>query len=164
MSERIAKNLRKDFYDSITNKDIAFFDERRTGDLVSRLNSDIQVVQDTLSTNVSMFVRGMMFIIIVLCILMVLSPPLTGMTFAGIIPLIVFARFYSGWMRTLQRTIQAEKGKMNTVAEENFSNIRTVKAFSNELNEVAKFDSINDVVYDFGVKKAKYQAIFAFIT
>ena len=33
LSERIARNLRKDFYESIINKDIAFFDERRTGDL-----------------------------------------------------------------------------------------------------------------------------------
>ena len=44
LSERIARNLRRDFYASIINKDIAFFDERRTGDLVSRLNSDIQVI------------------------------------------------------------------------------------------------------------------------
>ena len=68
---------------------------------VSRLNSDVQVVQDTLGTNVSMFVRGILFILIVLCILMVISPALTGMTFAGIIPLVVFSRFYQGWMRTL---------------------------------------------------------------
>ena len=33
MSERIARNLRSDFYESIINKDIAFYDERRTGDL-----------------------------------------------------------------------------------------------------------------------------------
>lgn len=33
MSERIAKNIRKDFYESTINKDVAFFDERRTGDL-----------------------------------------------------------------------------------------------------------------------------------
>ena len=41
LSERIARNLRRDFYDSILEKDIAFFDARRTGDLVSRLNSDV---------------------------------------------------------------------------------------------------------------------------
>jgi ABC-type bacteriocin/lantibiotic exporter with double-glycine peptidase domain len=33
MSERIAKSIRKDFYESTINKDVAFFDERRTGDL-----------------------------------------------------------------------------------------------------------------------------------
>jgi len=53
---------------------------------------------------------------------------------------------------------------MNTVAEESFSNIRTVKAFSNELAEVAKFASGNDVVYEAGKKKALFQAIFAFMT
>ena len=33
LSERISRNLRKDFYEKVINKDIAFFDERRTGDL-----------------------------------------------------------------------------------------------------------------------------------
>ena len=94
LSERIARNLRKDFYESLISKDIAFFDERRTGDLVSRLNSDIQVVQDVLGTNVSMFVRGVIFILIVLVIMLVISPPLTGTTFGGIVPLVIFSRFY----------------------------------------------------------------------
>jgi len=60
LSERIARNLRKDYYVSIMTKDIAFFDERRTGELISRLNSDIQVVQDSLSTNFSMFARAVL--------------------------------------------------------------------------------------------------------
>ncbi len=67
-------------------------------------------------------------------------------------------------MRTLQRTIQSEKGKMNTVAEESFSNIRSVKAFSNEDAEILKFTAGNLIVYEAGRKKAGYQAIFAFIT
>ena len=33
LSEKIAKNLKRDYYESIVNKDIAFFDTRRTGDL-----------------------------------------------------------------------------------------------------------------------------------
>ena len=41
LSERIARNLRKDFYESIINKDITFFDERRTGDLGKLLVADI---------------------------------------------------------------------------------------------------------------------------
>lgn len=41
LSERIARNLRKDFYEAIMYKDVAFFDASRTGDLISRLNSDV---------------------------------------------------------------------------------------------------------------------------
>jgi len=41
LSEKIARELRRDFYNSIITKDIEFFDEHRTGEMVSRLNSDI---------------------------------------------------------------------------------------------------------------------------
>ena len=101
LSERIARNLRKDFYDNLINKDIPFFDEKRTGDLVSRLNSDIQVIQDTLGTNMSMFVRGVLQIIVMLVILFIISPTLTGTTLAGVVPLIVFSTFYQRCMRTM---------------------------------------------------------------
>ena len=45
---------------------------------------------------------------------------------------------------------------MNTVAEESFSNIRTVKAFSNEYAETTKFNIGNTVTYQAGKKKALY--------
>ena len=51
---------------------------------------------------------------------------------------------------------------MTTVAEESFSNVRTVKAFSNEVEETAKFDKGNDSVFVLGRKKAIYQGFFSF--
>lgn len=91
MGERIARNLRKDYFEKIVRKDIQFFDEKRTGDLVSRLNSDVQVVQDTLSSNASMFLRSFLFIVASLVIMCFISLKLTGVTFAGIIPLVIFS-------------------------------------------------------------------------
>ena len=44
ISERIARNLRRDYYESMLRKDVAFFDDKKTGDLLTRLNSDIQIV------------------------------------------------------------------------------------------------------------------------
>ena len=41
LSERISRNLRLDYFSSIVEKDIAFFDEKRTGELISRLNADV---------------------------------------------------------------------------------------------------------------------------
>lgn len=143
MSNRIARNLRRDFYSSVINKDIAFFDERKTGDLrkyslklkislVSRINSDIQVIQDCLSVNVSEFARTTLFIIGALTILIVLSPILAGAVFSSILPIMIFGFFYGRKIRKLQKEIQEEKAKMTNVAEESYGNIRTVKAFSNE--------------------------------
>ena len=65
----------------------------------------MQVVQDSLSTNVSMFVRGMIFILAVLTILMLISPALTGVVFGGIIPILIFGVCYGRQMRKLSRNI-----------------------------------------------------------
>lgn len=103
MSERISKNIRTDYYTSVINQDVAFFDDRRTGDLrkfqfnlfvVSRLNSDIQIIQDGLSTNVSIFVRCFVFCVTVIVIMVLISPVLAGITLASIVPIMIFASIF----------------------------------------------------------------------
>ena len=111
-----------------------------------------------------MFVRGLLQLIIMLVILIYVSPALTGTVMSGVIPLIVFSTFYQRCMRTLQREIQEQKGKMNTVAEETFSNIRTVRAFSNEDAEINRFNAGNYVVYQAGRKKTIYSAVYSLLS
>ena len=98
-----------------------------------------------------MFVRSVLFIILVLCLTMYLSPTLTGVTFAAIIPVCIFAIVFSRKIRVLTRTMQDEKASMSSVAEESFSNVRTVKAFANELQECAKFAKGNEITLDVGL-------------
>lgn len=105
MSERIARELRKDFYESVINKDVEFFENNRTGDLLSRLNSDTSVVQDSLSTNVSMFLRSFVSIVSTIIICFVLSPILAITMFVGIIPIIVFSVKFADVMRGVGKKI-----------------------------------------------------------
>jgi ABC-type multidrug transport system fused ATPase/permease subunit len=51
---------------------------------------------------------------------------------------------------------------MSTIAEESFGNVRTVKAFSNEEEEIRKFNLGNQEVYKIGLKKVFWNAIYAF--
>ena len=94
ISERIARNLRDDLYESIMRKDVSFFDERKTGDLLSRINSDISVIQDGLSSNVSMFIRSVIFLIGTIGFLFFISWNLTLVTLACIAPIVVFTVFF----------------------------------------------------------------------
>ena len=55
--ERVVTRLRKALYRSILEQEVAFFDERRTGELTSRLASDASVLQSAVSANVSMGLR-----------------------------------------------------------------------------------------------------------
>jgi ABC-type multidrug transport system fused ATPase/permease subunit len=54
---RVVKRLRCQLFEAIISQDCAYFDETNTGDLLSRLSSDCQVVQQALTVNISMFVR-----------------------------------------------------------------------------------------------------------
>ena len=71
--------------------------------LVSRLNSDIQVIQDAMSTNISMAVRSVVFILVVLIALFILSWQLTLVTFGAIIPIVIFAIIYGKRMREISK-------------------------------------------------------------
>lgn len=101
MAERIARALRKDFFESMVSKDVAFYDVRKSGDLISRIGSDIEIIQNALSTNISMLVRSAIFNICVLIILFLISPPLAGVTLATVVPVIVFGVVYGMKIRKL---------------------------------------------------------------
>jgi ABC-type multidrug transport system fused ATPase/permease subunit len=67
-------------------------------------------------------------------------------------------------IKELARLEAGEKAKMSTQAEETLSNIRTVKSFSNEDNEITKFEKVNDQVYVIGKQKVNWDAAFFFIS
>ena len=157
LSEKIAKNLKQDYHKSIVNTDFAFFESKRTDELVSHLNSDIQVVQDTIATNVSMlvrFVRSLFIIIAVLIVMMLSSPILTCIVFGGILTLAIFGKFYGCWIKDSQSKIEEAKVHMNRVAEEFISNVRYVKAFCSEDAQIEKFMEGDKVVYNIGARKS----------
>jgi len=97
------------------------------------------VIQDSLSTNVSMVMRGTVFVVASLIIMMFIQWQLGLVTIASMIPIVLLQSCFNHKMRALQGEIQKEKSKMTIVAEEAFSNVRTVKAFANEDEEVHKF-------------------------
>ena len=112
------------------------------------------MIQEALTVNVSQSFKSILFILCVLAIMIYISPPLTGVTFVAIVPIILLAIVFGNMMRKVQRTIQATKAKMSEVAEESFANIRTVKAFSNEAEESVKFIKGNAETYNMSLIKA----------
>ena len=106
---------------------------------MSRIGADIAVVQDGLSTNVSMFVRSFVFIIVAFIFVFIISWQLTLVIIGCIVPILIFSVFFGRAMKNIQKAIQDGKALISTVAEETFSNVRTVKAFATENDEVRRF-------------------------
>ena len=94
-----------------------------------------------------MLIRSVIFVISSLVIVFIISWELTIIMIASIVPVIVFSVFYGSMMKKTQKIIQDEKAKISNQAEETFSNVRTVKAFATEQEEIGRFEVGNQEVY-----------------
>lgn len=82
---------------------------------------------------------------------------------ASILPVIVFSVYYGKMMKVSQKKIQDNKALISSIAEETFSNVRTVKAFATESDEVKRFQKGNTEVYNVGYTKAVWYGVFNFV-
>ena len=105
-----------------------------------------------------MAVRAIFTALMMLVLMVVYSWYLSLIVFLFIIPLGICARYFMSAIKNITMVIQKEKSVMNTIAEESFSNIRTVKAFSNEKAEIDKFKLANLAVFGKGKSKAWLQS------
>jgi len=161
----MGRDLRNEIFAKILICDTEFFDkkENMTGALLSRINADVEVIQNVLGTNVSMTLRGSTLIIAIMARMLIINLKLAGVTFASLILCISAVGSYGECMKKFQKMIATEKSRMTSDALESFTNIKTVKAFSAEMTEINKFESGNISVYKAGIKKQVWTACFGFV-
>ncbi len=158
--ERIVARLRRDLYRSLVRQEIAFFDDRRTGELTNRLASDTTVLQNAVSVNVSMGLRHVVMGLGALGLLVLTSWKLTVVMLA-IVPVVVLgARYYGRYIRKLSKRFQDALAAATEVAEETLSGIRTVRAFAQEEAEVGRYGA--EVEQSFEVARSRAQAVALF--
>lgn len=158
--ERIVSDLRRDLYAAIVRQDIAFFDERRTGELTNRLAADAAVLQNTVTVNVSMALRYLVMGLGALGILFWTSWKLTLLMLAVVPLVVVGATLYGRVLRDISRSFQDALAQATTVAEETIAGIRTVRAFAHEPAERARYGKAVEDSFALAVRRARVGAVF----
>lgn len=159
--ERIVKDIRLQLFRALTNQEIGFFDVEKTGDLMSRINSDATVLQNALSVNISMMLRNFAAAVGGLVLLFVTSTKLTAIMIA-VIPIggLMTARFGKK-IRSMSKEIQEALGGASAIADETLNSIRTVRAFAAEAVEAKRFE--NALATALGKTKIRITAIAGFM-
>ncbi|HTN52239.1 MAG TPA: ABC transporter transmembrane domain-containing protein [Anaeromyxobacter sp.] len=137
--ERVVTRLRRDLYRSILDQEVGFFDERRTGELTSRLASDTAVLQGAVSANVSMGLRHLATAAGAVGFLFFTSARLALLMLAVVPPVAIGAVIYGRRVRRLAREVQDALAAAGEVAEEAISGIRTVRSFDAEGRETERY-------------------------
>lgn len=144
VSQSVLKSLREDLYKKLCTLDFDFFDKNRTGDIMTKMTSDTDMLRHfsayTLfitAENVTLFVGAI--------IAMVMISPILTVCLAAVVPFILIISLkMSNNIRPLFHGVREAFSILNSTVQENIGGNRVVKAFAKEDFEMEKFSKYND--------------------
>ena len=158
-SSGLAKNMRYSMFENITNFSFENMDKFKRGTLITRMTTDVQMVQMAFQMTIRMAIRSPLTLIFCFIMSFKLSRELAP-TFVIIIPLIALGMGYiiKGAYPIFERVFKITD-KLNTNVSENLSAIRVVKSFAREDKEIKKFNDISDELQNNYIKASKLLAL-----
>jgi subfamily B ATP-binding cassette protein MsbA len=151
----VVRDVRNDLYRHMQQLSLSFFQKNTTGQLVSRITNDIQLVQESISTVVYDVFREGFTVITLLGVLIYRDPALS--VFALLI--LPAAAFLIGKMgrriRGITHNSQEQMGDLTSMMSEAFSGVRVVKAFGMENYEIGRFREKNEGYFKTWLKTIK---------
>lgn len=158
--EGVVADLRRSVFDRVIRLGVPFFDQRKTGEITSRLTADAAVVQETVSNAVAQTLAQGITLIGSVVLLFTLSVRLS-LTVLTVVPLAVIAAFVFGRkLRRISTKFQDRLATANSLAEEAISSVRVVKWFTAEDETARLYGEDIRKSYDIAVRRAKVRSVF----
>ncbi|XP_007936322.1 ABC-type oligopeptide transporter ABCB9 [Orycteropus afer afer] len=151
---RLNIRLRNCLFRSLVSQETSFFDENRTGDLISRLTSDTTMVSDLVSQNINIFLRNTVKVTGVVAFMFSLSWQLSLVTFMGFPIIMMVSDVYGKYYKRLSKEVQSALARASSTAEETISAMKTVRSFANEEEEAEVYSQKLQQVYKLNRREA----------
>ncbi|MBO4406818.1 MAG: ABC transporter ATP-binding protein [Clostridia bacterium] len=144
LSQKTVYQLRKDVFDRLSELPVSFFDNHQTGDILSRMQYDINTVNASLANDLRQIVTSSVTVVFSLVMMFSISRWML-IPFAVTIPAtVIFTRYKTKKVRPLFRKRSAKLGELNGYAEEILSGQKTIKAYNREEVMTARFKERNE--------------------
>lgn len=157
--ERVIADLRKGLFGRVLTLDPSFYASMRTGEVLSRLTTDIALVETLLTTSVSFALRNFLTLVGGTILLFVVSPKLTGLVLL-VVPVLLGPIFLFG--RTVRKlTVASQDRFANAVgfAGESVDAIETVQAFGREASAIERFGKAVEEAFGVSLIRMKARAL-----
>ncbi len=161
VTEKTLAILRQETYNHLIKLPLKFFEQRRVGELNSRISADITQLQETLTITLAEFIRQMIIILGGITLLMVTSLKLTIFMLVILPPIVLLTVIFGRFIRSFSRQVQAEVANSNTTVEETLQGIQSVKAYTNEFLEMARYRKETEKIAKIGMKSGRYRGTFS---
>eukprot|EP00804_Cyclotella_cryptica_P029022 CCRYP_005225-RD/>CCRYP_005225-RD protein AED:0.05 eAED:0.05 QI:224/1/1/1/1/1/2/816/574 len=141
VGERVVARLRCRLYKQILKQEIAFFDEHKSGELVSRLGSDTTLLQSVVSQSLPDFFTQTIKAITAMILMFYLSVKLAGLALGGVVLIFLLSAPMGKLLGQLSKQYQDILGQAQTHSTEAIGSMRTVQAFAAERKEETRYNN-----------------------
>jgi ABC transporter fused permease/ATP-binding protein len=160
LGERVVTDLRGLVFDQLLTLPLAWFHERRTGELVGRLASDVTVIEGVVGTEISVAMRNGVQIIGALVMLFVIDVRLTLAMLAIVPPIVLTTIWFGKRIRGMQRGVRDELANVSGQVQEAIGAISTVQGFVREPHEARRYRSGIEGAFQKTLHMVRWRASF----
>jgi ATP-binding cassette subfamily B protein AbcA/BmrA len=159
LGEKVVANLRRMLWDKILALPIAYFDEQRTGEIVSRINNDTSILKNLITEHLVTLFSSIISVIGAIFILFYLDWQMTLTMFVAVPVLFGVMRPMGKKMYQISRRLQQKTAELSSLLTQVISEIRLVKSYTAEPIERKNGNEEIENIYTYGLKEAKVIAI-----
>ena len=164
LSQRALQGLRGQLFGHLQRLPLEFFDQRSPGELMSRLTSDIDAVNQAMAQNVTALLASVLSMIGIVVAMFLLDPWL-ALASLLVVPLMLwFSRFVSVYTRRGFRDVQRSVGELSGEMEEALNGQKVIQAFRRGDAVAARFRELNESVYEASVRANTYALLLMPLT
>ena len=160
VNERSTADIRLALYSKLMSLPMIFYDRHRTGELISRITSDVSLLQNTFSVTLAEFLRQIATLLIGTAVIAFMAPKLTGFMLATFPILIIAALFFGRYIRKLSKLTQDQLAASNVIVEETLQAVQAVKSFTSEWFEIRKYNNSLTEVVNTALRAAVFRGLF----
>ncbi|MBC8074708.1 MAG: ABC transporter ATP-binding protein [Chloroflexales bacterium] len=160
VGERVVADMRTQVYTHIQRLSLSFFNDRRVGEITSRVTNDVTTIQSTATTSIASFLQTLLQFVGALVLMCVLSWQLTGLVLVLAPAMVALGVFYGRRVRRLSTEVQDKLADTSSVLEETVAGVRIVQSFAREPYEVRRFGRTVEEGFAIALRRARVRALF----
>ncbi|KKK92713.1 hypothetical protein LCGC14_2700190, partial [marine sediment metagenome] len=143
VGQKVLFTLRSQVFGKIESLSLRFFDKQETGDMMSRMTNDTEVINRVLSRGITRFASSILTLAGILIAMLTLNLSLALVSFSILPLMIISTLFFSKRVRRAYRRTRKTIGQVSAELEENISGVRVAQAFSRQRENIAGFREVN---------------------
>jgi ATP-binding cassette subfamily B protein len=159
LGERVVGDLRRDLFAHVVRLGPAWFEIKRSGDVMSRISADAQLIEQVIGSSASVALRNSLMCVGGVIMLVITNPKLALLVLA-VVPLVVAPIILFGRkVRRLSREAQARMADMVSEGGETLDAVRTVQAFAQEERATERFGEATERAFDAARRRVAQRAV-----